>query len=71
MHTCIFTYVHLYNHIYTWEGVLVVKTLDFGTVVSEFGFQSLYYVYFRTNTLGKGKKSLILQAMGLIVPQLF
>ncbi len=33
-------------------------------VVREFVLQSRYYVYFRTNTLGKGMNPLILPAMG-------
>ena len=40
------------------------KAQDCGIVVREFKFQSRYYVYFRTNTLQKGKKPLILPAMG-------
>ena len=32
--------------------------------VSEFVLKSRYYVHFRTNTLGKGIKPLILQGMG-------
>ena len=35
------------------RGVMV-KAMDFGIVVSEFVFQSRYYVHFRANTLGKG-----------------
>ena len=35
-----------------------------GIVVSEFIFQSRYYVHFRANTLGKGMNPLILPAMG-------
>ena len=35
------------------RGVMV-KTMDYGIVVSEFKLQSRYYVHFRTNTLGKG-----------------
>ena len=30
-----------------------VKAMDSGIVLSEFVFQSRYYVHFRTNTLGK------------------
>ena len=33
--------------------------------------QSYYYVHFRTNNLGKGMNTLILPAMGYIVPLLF
>ena len=44
------------------RGVMV-KALDCGIVVSEFVFQSCYYVDFRANTLGKGMNPLILPAM--------
>ena len=36
-----------------WSGV-VANVLDSNIVVSEFKLQSLYYIYLRTNTLGKG-----------------
>ena len=49
----------------------MVKVTDCGIVVSEFEFQSHYYVHFRTNTLGKGMNPLILPAMGQRVPLLF
>ena len=42
----------------------MVKALDPGIVVNEFEIQSLYYVHFRTNTLGKGMDLLIFLAMG-------
>ena len=45
------------------RGVMV-KVMDCGIVVSEFELQSRYYVYFRTNTLGKGRNALILPPMG-------
>ena len=45
------------------RGVMV-KAMDCGILVSEFVFQSRYYVHFRTNTLGKGMNPLILPAMG-------
>ena len=45
------------------RGVMV-KAMDCGILVSEFVFQSRYYVHFQANTLGKGMNSLILQAMG-------
>ena len=44
------------------RGVMV-KVMDCEIVVSEFEFQSRYYVHFRANTLGKGMNSLILPAM--------
>ena len=50
---------------------VMVKAMDYGIIVSEFVFQSRYYVHFRANTLEKGMKTLILPAMGLIVLQLF
>ena len=43
---------------------VMVKATDCGIVVSEFEFQSHYYVPFRTNTLGKCMNLLILPAMG-------
>ena len=45
------------------RGVLV-KAMDCGILVSEFVFQSRYYVHFRANILGKGMNPLILPAMG-------
>ncbi len=45
------------------RGVMV-KAMDCEIVVSEFEIQSRYYVHFRTNTLGKGMKPLILPVMG-------
>ena len=44
------------------RGVMV-KAMDCGIVVSEFVFQTHYYVHFRTNTLEKGMDPLILPAM--------
>ena len=52
------------------RGVMV-KAMASGIVVREFVLQSRYYVHFRTNTLGKGMNTLILPAMGEIVPLLF
>ena len=49
----------------------MVKAMDCGIVVSEFGLQLRYFVHFRTNTPGKGMKPLILSAMGQIVALLF
>ena len=45
--------------------------MDCGIVVREFKLQSRYYIHFRTNTLGKGMKSLILLAMGEIASLMF
>ena len=45
------------------RGVMV-KAMDCGIVISEFVFQSRYYVHFRANTLGKGMNPLILPGMG-------
>ena len=39
----------------------MVKSMDCGIIVSEFVFQSRYYVHFRANTLGKGMNPLIPQ----------
>ena len=44
------------------HGVMV-KAMDCGIVVSDFILQSLYYIHFRANTLGKGMNPLILPAM--------
>ena len=43
---------------------VMVKAIDSGIVVSEFKLQSRYYIYFQTNTLGKGMNPLIFPAMG-------
>ena len=45
------------------RGVRVIA-IDCGNVVSEFIFQSRYYVHIRANTLGKGMDPFILPAMG-------
>ena len=44
---------------------VMVKAMDCRIVVSDFEFQSRYYVHFQTNTLGKGRNLLILPAYGL------
>ena len=44
------------------RGVMV-KAMGYGIVVSEFELQSRYYVYFGTNTLGKGMNPLITPIM--------
>ena len=49
----------------------MVKVMDCGIIVSEFVLQSLYYVHFQANTLGKGMNPLILPSMGKIVLLLF
>ena len=49
----------------------MVKVPNCDLEVSEFEFQSHYYVRFPVNTLRKGMKSLIPPAMGLIVSMLF
>ena len=41
----------------------MVKVVDCEIVVSEFEFQSFYYDHFRTNTVMKGMKSLIIRGM--------
>ena len=43
---------------------VMVKALDYENVVGQFELQSRYYVYFRTNTLGKGMNALLLPAIG-------
>ena len=45
------------------RGVMV-EAMDCGIVVSEFVLRSRSYVYFRTNTLGKGMNPLILPTTG-------
>ena len=45
------------------RGVMV-KAMDCGIVVNEFVLQSLFYIHFLANTLGKGMNSLILPAIG-------
>ena len=42
----------------------MVNAMDYGIVVSEFVFQSRYYVHFRANTLGERYEPLILPAIG-------
>ena len=42
----------------------IVKTMECGIVVRELEFQSLYCIYIRTNTFGKGMNPLILPDMG-------
>ena len=41
----------------------MVKATDCGIILSEFVFQSHYYVHFRANTLGKGMNPIILPVM--------
>ena len=43
---------------------VMVKTMDWGIVVSVFELQPRYYVLSRINTLGKGMNPLILPVMG-------
>ena len=45
------------------RGVMV-KAMVYRIVISEFEFQSRYYVHSQPNTLGKDKNPLILPAMG-------
>ena len=46
------------------EESIMAKVLNFSLEVSKFKLQSHYDVYFRTNILGKGMKSLIPTALG-------
>ena len=57
---------HLFAHGYKRGNNrgLVANTLDYDILVSEFEFQSLYYVHLRTHTLGEGINLLIFRAMG-------
>ena len=62
-----YIYRNTLAYTYTNRGCLrgvMVKAMDCGIVVSDFEFQSHYYVHIRTNTLGKGMNHLILSAMG-------
>ena len=45
----------------------MVKELDYDIAINEFELQSRYYVYFRTNTLGKGMNALSPLAKSYIV----
>ena len=42
----------------------MANVLNCDIVVNEFKFQSRYYIYFLTNTLGKGMNPFIHPAMG-------
>ena len=57
MCACIYTWIHVY-------GGVMFKEMVCGVVLSEFEFQSCYYVHFWANTLGRGMNPLILPAMG-------
>ena len=61
--SCLFSTRTLNDGLGCPRGVMV-KALDCEMVVSEFELESRYYVHFQKNTLGKGMKPLILQAMG-------
>ena len=55
------------TRLFTYGGCprgVMVKAMDCGIVESEFVLQSLYYIDFRANTLGKSMNPLILPAMG-------
>ena len=65
---CIGSY-YLIEFIYSYDSkgrpfVVVVNVPDCDTVMNEVELQSRYYVYFRTNTHGKGMNPLFLPAMG-------
>ena len=55
-----------FHHNIKWGRPLgvMVNALYCGMVVSEFELQLRYYVWFRTNALGKGMDPLILSTMG-------
>ena len=57
----------------TWNHILVVNVLNCNIAVSEFEFQSCYYVHFRTNTLKESYELSYppLPAMDEIVTQLY
>ena len=55
------------EHVCVLSGSLygiVVDILECNMVVSEFELQPRYYVYFQTNTLGKGMNLLIQSVLG-------
>ena len=52
------------DHMWKCLCGVMIKVMNCGIVVSEFEIQSCYYVHYRTNTLGNGRKPLILPAMG-------
>ena len=58
---------------FCWENFcgVVANVLDCDIIVREFKIQWCYKIHFQTNTLGKGKNSLFLQDMGLVVKLLF
>ena len=47
-----------------YGGGVMVRAMDCEIVISEFVFQSRYYVYSQANTLGKVMNPLILPDMG-------
>ena len=59
-----------YNIVEGCHCGVTVKAFVCGIVVRDFELQSRYYVYFRTNTIVKGMKPVILAFMGWIVPLL-
>ena len=55
------------NPVRGWVGCLrgvMIKSMYYGIVVSEFELQTRYYANFRTNTLRKVMNPLILSSMG-------
>ena len=57
------TIEHPFNCNRVFPRGVMVKAMDYRIIVSEFEFQSHYYVHFRKNTFGKGMNPLILPAM--------
>ena len=51
--------------LYVYPRGVMVKVLDCGSVVSKFELQSLYYIHFWTNTLGKGMNPIYPPSYGL------
>ena len=49
----------------------MAKALDCHVEVTEFELQTYNYIHFGSNTIGKGMKPLILQAIGYIVSLVF
>ena len=54
-----------WNYFFIKDLIQFISTqrMDCKIIVSDFEFQSLYYVHFRTNTLWKGMNPLILSAL--------
>ena len=63
-HTNTYKHAHTHTHMYIYIYAYIYTVYIYIYIVSEFVFQSRYYVHFRANTLGKGMNPLILPDMG-------